>query len=408
MAASLYGPRMSAAVAELFVSSPLASACFGMFRGKLSGLVRLGILLLTFVSTCAAGAASGESTYASRAREVMEHIEKTFGKADSALYSKLTTDPSPEDMWGNGVMFSALVGAARHEPEKYTPVMHKFFAAMDAFWDTKVKVPGYEPLPTTGGGNDKYYDDNAWMVITFLEAYELTRDSRYLTRAEQTLDFVLSGWDNEGGGGIWWHEGHKEGTKNTCANAPAAVSCLRLAKYRDPQAAERLTAKAQEIVDWTVKTFQDEDGLYWDSKNIATGHINRAKLTYNSALMLRSFLGLHHRTGKSDYLVEAQRIGKAADAFMGRRRWTVYRNHVKWSHLMVEADLELHRTTKEDYLLTRAKQNADFHYDRWKTNPPTDLIANASIARQLWLMADTETDIGRKFWEKADKITEVK
>jgi uncharacterized protein YyaL (SSP411 family) len=270
-----------------------------------------------------------------------------------------------------------------------------------------VKVPGYEPLPTGGGGKDKYYDDNAWMVITFLEAYELTRDSRYLTRAEQALDFVLSGWDDEGGGGIWWHEGHKEGTKNTCANAPTAVSCLRLAKYRDPQAAEKLTERAKQIVDWTVATFQDEDGLFWDSKNLATGHINRAKLTYNSALMLRSFLGLHHRTGKKDYLEEARRIGEAADAFTSRRR-PIYRDHVKWSHLMVEADLELYRTTKEDYLLRSAKRNADSYYERWKTKPPTDLISNASIARELWLMADTETETGRKFWEKADKITEVK
>ena len=65
----------------------------------------------------------------------------------------------------------------------------------------KSKIPGYEPAPTRGNGNDKYYDDNAWLVITFLEAYETTRDPRYLTRADETLKFVLSGWDEKGGGG---------------------------------------------------------------------------------------------------------------------------------------------------------------------------------------------------------------
>ena len=70
-------------------------------------------------------------------------------------------------------------------------------------------------------------------MITFLEAYETNRDPRYLTRADETLKFVLSGWDEESGGGIWWHQGHKDGTKNACSNGPAAVGCLRLAKFRE-------------------------------------------------------------------------------------------------------------------------------------------------------------------------------
>ena len=56
-------------------------------------------------------------------------------------------------------------------------------------------------------GHEKYYDDNAWLVISFFEAYELTHNPRYRRRAEDTLDFVPSGWDESVlGGGIWWHE----------------------------------------------------------------------------------------------------------------------------------------------------------------------------------------------------------
>ena len=135
------------------------------------------------------------------------------------------------------VMFSNLVAAARSEPATYGPRLKKYFAALDGYWDPKVKIPGYEAAPTHGNGNDKYYDDNAWLVITFLEAYETNRDPRYLTRADETLKFVLSGWDEESGGGIWWHQRHKDGTKNACANGPAAVGCLRLAKFREKDAA---------------------------------------------------------------------------------------------------------------------------------------------------------------------------
>ena len=71
---------------------------------------------------------------------------------------------------------------------------------------------------------------------------------------------------------------------------------------------------------------------------------------------------------------------------------------------MVEADLELYRTTKEEYLLKRAKENADAYYENWKAKPPDDMISNAAIARVLWLMAETETDDGRAFWQGADKV----
>jgi hypothetical protein len=155
------------------------------------------------------------------ANEVTTHIQKTYYHPDTGLYDHSTTKREPEAMWGNGVMFSALVGAARHDPQTYKPILSKFFDAMDAYWDAKAKIPGYEPWPTRGNGNDKYYDDNEWMVITFLEAYDLTKDKKYLNRADETLKFALSGWDEQMGGGIWWHEQHKSDSKNTCSNAPA-------------------------------------------------------------------------------------------------------------------------------------------------------------------------------------------
>ena len=345
--------------------------------------------------------AQADDSYAARAAEVTDYIETKFRQSGSGGFVKSTADASPEDMWGNGVLFSTYVAAARHDRGKYEMRLKQFFETMDTHWDAKVLIPGYEPLPTAGGGSDKYYDDNAWMVITFLEAYELTGDKRYLDRADLTLKFVLSGWDEEGGGGIWWHEGRKEGTKNTCANAPAAVGCLRLARYVPADNAKILVKRAEEITRWTSATFQDEDGLFWDSKNIETGHINRGKLTYNTALMIRAYLGLNRQTGDETALAEAKRIGNAAAVFMGRRR-PAYRNHVKWSHLLVEADLELYRITKDETFRGRAKQNADSHYTSWKSNPPADAIANASIARELWLVADNETEVGRAFWAKAD------
>jgi hypothetical protein len=349
------------------------------------------------------GQAAEPSPYANRAREVTEHIQKVFFDPQSGVYCRSVSVRKPDYAWRQSVMFSNLVAATRAEPARYGPLLQKYFTALDAYWDFKVKIPGYEPTPTRGNGNDKYYDDNAWLVITFLEAYETTGNARYLTRADETLKFVLSGWDEKGGGGIWWHQGHKDGTKNACSNGPAAVGCLRLAKFRKGEDAAALIEFARKIVAWTVNTLQADDGLVEDRVVVATGEVKRGKLTYNSALMLRALLGLYRATGQKEYLEQAQRIGNASDWFL-RRKTGVYRDALQYAHFMVEADLELYRTTKEEYLLDRAKKNVEAYYASWKVKPPGDLTSNAAIARLLWLMAETETDAGRAFWQKADKM----
>lgn len=345
--------------------------------------------------------AAAPESYAAKAAEVTDSIQKDFWLRKRDLYAKTLDDRSPDHIWGGGVMFTALAAAARHDP-KYRRTMRRFYDGIEVFWDDKAKIPGYEPSPTSGNGNDKYYDDNAWMVITFLEAYEITGESRYLKRAEKTMDFVMSGWDDTLGGGIWWHEQHKDDSKNTCSNAPAAVATFRLAKYLDGPQRDKRIADGMKIVDWTTRTLRGKNGLFGDNIK-RNGRINGGQLTYNSALMLRAYLCIFALTGNDLYLQEAAAMGRAAEAFLDRNTGA-YRDLWRWSHLMVEADLELYRWTREPYLLERSRTNCDVHYNRWKTNPPKDLIDHASLARQLWLMADHETHEGISFWRKSDRL----
>jgi len=338
--------------------------------------------------------------YASAAREVTAYVQRTFVLPEENLYARSITDRRADYMWGNGIEFSALVGAARHDPTAFLPILSQFFQSMDRYWDKLDTPPGYEPAPTRGGAHGKYYDDNAWMVLTFTEAYELTHEQRYLDRAEQTLDFVLSGWDEQRGGGIWWQERHEDGSKNPCVNAPAAVACLRVARYETPEKAKARIAMAHKLVDWTAQTFE-ESGLYSDSIVVASGKIRRGKLTYNTALMIRAFLGLYRATHNEDDLNHAKRCAMAADWFVDQRTGG-YRDPPKWSHLLIEADLELYRATHEGYLFNRAARAADCQYHAWRQKPPAELIDNAAIARALWLMADTQSDNCGEFWSRLD------
>ena len=116
--------------------------------------------------------------------------------------------------------------------------------------------------------------------------------------------------------------------------------------------------------------------------------MKRGKLTYNSALMLRADLDLYRQTGRTNYLDEAKRIAKAADWFCDKQTG-VFRDPLKWSHFMLEADLDLYRATQEEYLLCRARTNADAYFAAWKTSPPPDMMSNVATARILFLLAET-------------------
>lgn len=368
---------------------------------KLLSVALIPVLLIHSPSRTALGQADAKKAdYRKLASEVSQYIQKTFFDAASGFYRESTEKKDPCFVWPGGVMFSSLVAAARHEPQTYRPLMDKYFGVLDRYWDRGTKPPGFEPAPTSGNGNDKYFDDNAWMVITFLEAHELTKDRKYLARAEQTLTFVLSGWDEELGGGLWWHQGHKDGTKNTCANAPAAVGCIRMARYAAKPGP--YIDWSTKLVEWTRKTLQDSDGLFWDRKVVATGEIHKGKLTYNTALMIRSLLGLYRLTRKGDLLEEAKRIGKACDGFLDEKSGA-YRDEPKWSHLLIEADLELHRATSEGSLLERARKNGDHLYAEWKKGPAKGLISVAAVARTLWLLADMDTPQGKAFWGQLER-----
>lgn len=362
-------------------------------RGTMMNWLVIGITAVAFLgdSVCFAGTAGAEmaGVYRQRADEVTRQILASYWKPGARIFSE-QPNGDPAAVWSGGIMFSALVGAARLEPKTYTPLLDAYFHGLETYWDPHAPIPGYEPFPTQGG-HDKYYDDNAWLVISFVEAYEVTGSAAYLRRAKQTLKFVISGHDDLRGGGIWWHEKHKDGTKNTCVTAPAAVGCLRVHKHASKRDQTRLIEFAQALAEWTTATLRRPDGLYADRIEVESGKIHEYPLTYNTALMIRAYLGLHHATGEQAFLDEAVYLGEAAQAFV-QDDTHAYRDDFKWSHLMLEADLALYRATDDPRYFQRAKATADYYYAAWTNKRPEELIELGSIARALWLMAELEAD----------------
>lgn len=270
---------------------------------------------------------------------LFNRIKADYFDEKSGLYREYWV-PNPEDRkgenlqpafnWGVGVMISALNGLAKKD-RRYIPELETYLKKGLAYWNPNGPVGGYDVLPGPPHPTDRYYDDNAWMVLSLVEAYEITGNKTWLNQASKALDFVLSGLDTKLGGGIYWKEREKQ-TKNTCSCGPSAAACI--AVYQHTKRKE-LLKHAEGIYQWTQKNLQDpQDSLYWDNINLS-GKVDKTKWTYNSALMLRTSKELYRLTKNPVYSLDAKVLEKAC-----LEKWIkpdgIIDDELQFSHLLFE------------------------------------------------------------------------
>lgn len=268
-------------------------------------------------------------TPASDARTEMRRLETMFEDPISGFFIESTTERHPVYNWGIGVLLSAQNALTRLDPSNKPKLEQSLEKAM-LYWNPVGPVPGFDVQPNVQGGQDRYYDDNAWMVMALVESYEITGNPKWLERAKESLKYVLSGEDEKLGGGIYWKEREKT-SKNTCSNGPSAAACLAVFRHTHEQ---KLLEKAKTLYSWTKKTLQAPDGLYWDNIQLG-GKIDRTKWSYNSALMLRTSKELAAITHEPSYVRDAERLEAAS-----LRRWVkpdgTIDDELQFAHLLFE------------------------------------------------------------------------
>lgn len=346
------------------------------------------------------------STLRQWGKDALDAINRDFWLPNRKLYAdkaKLNQAPqanNPAFTWGVGVQLTALASAAKHDPKRYGERLRVYTDAVEIYWANHAGIGGYDVLPLPKPV-DRYYDDNIWLALALMEIFEITRDPKYLAKAEDTFRFALSGQDSVLGGGIYWRENEKT-SKNTCSNAPAIVTALRLHELtRNPAHLET----AYRLYHWTCARLQDSDGLFWDNIGL-DGKIDRTKFSYNSALMIRANALFHALTSQSSYLKEAQRIARASES-----KWIVKSSGAvsdggRFAHLLLESFLALYEQDHDPHwlqvvgkalaFLHDTGRDAKGHYpERWDAVPtkPSDefeLIAQSSAARAFWKAAEYE------------------
>jgi len=151
-----------------------------------------------------------------------------------------------------------------------------------------------------GTTNDRYYDDNAWIAKDYLDLYDKTGTSIFLTRAQTICTFCMSGECPSGG--IRFHENQSNPTDEnfdnsaTCATAPTACVNLRLYKITK-----------------TEKYLTDGKRLYDFMKTGGWG-IGPGFRGYENAVVMEAAILLYDITKEEKYLKDAQNLGHAMEA----------------------------------------------------------------------------------------------
>jgi len=157
------------------------------------------------------------------------------------------------------------------------------------------------------------YDDEGWWAITWIKAYELTGEVKYLDMAKVIFADMTTGWDDTAGGGIWSSKNRSD--KNAISNELFLVVAARL-HNKIPGDVTYLS--------WATKTWEwfKETGMINGSNLINDGlkldqltgqYVNNEGTvwTANQGVIVGGLVALSEATNDPSLLVEAQKIADA-------------------------------------------------------------------------------------------------
>jgi predicted alpha-1,6-mannanase (GH76 family) len=257
------------------------------------------LVALALLAPTAALAATPD--YTQETREAVETLQSWYIPA-TGLYQK------PTDWWNTANAMTVLVDYSRvtHSTTYMGAVANTFANANKAYHVTNFV-------------NDAN-DDEAWWALAWVDAYDLTKDPKYLDMADKIYADLLTQWDTTTcGGGIWWSKDLKHSAyKNAIVNELFLQLAAELAN-RGTDA-----KKKAEYLGWAQKEWQwfaasgmiNADHLVNDGLNAkdpkACTNNHQQTWSYNQGVILAGLTDLATATHDASLISKAQAIADAA------------------------------------------------------------------------------------------------
>jgi predicted alpha-1,6-mannanase (GH76 family) len=158
---------------------------------------------------------------------------------------------------------------------------------------------------------NKYNDDITWAVLFSVRGYLLTGNKTYLEKAKDQFDKMYKrAFTNSYGGGLIWFE--TKTSKNACIEGPAAVAACYLARATGDNT---YWDKAVALYSWSkIYLLNPATGKVKDNvdlnRNTGLLRTSNVSFTYNEGTFLGAATMLYKYTKEATYLAEAQKIAQ--------------------------------------------------------------------------------------------------
>jgi predicted alpha-1,6-mannanase (GH76 family) len=231
-----------------------------------------------------------------RADAALETLLARYWRPDGYFAQTDAEGSGPTEYWTSAQALDAVLdGAERNGPQAYAGIVASLYDRQER-----------------AGWTRDWFDDEAWMGLALLRAYELVGERRYLDRAVSLAEDIAASAPDAGccgssPGGLWWDRAHTQ--KATAANAGAAILAARLAE-RTGEARWLELAKA--TYGWWLANMVDGATGQVADHVTASGEKVSWRFTYNEGTMIGAAVALHRATGEARYLADARRIAAFA------------------------------------------------------------------------------------------------
>jgi len=222
--------------------------------------------------------------------------------------------------WNSANIITTITGFMRFSGSRqYVAILANTYVKAQIAVPKPQQVGPWEKMTGFPGFLNTYYDDEGWWALAWIDAYDLTRDKRYLATAQSIFNDMAGGWDNTCGGGIWWSK------DRTYKNAIANELFFSVAAHL----ATRVPANRREYADWAAKEWQwfassgmlnerrlVNDGLTIDQTSGACRNNQKTVWTYNQGVLIGALAEWSRSDQTSTPLEQARLLAAASLTYL--------------------------------------------------------------------------------------------